>query len=80
MHCAAESAAHALIPDPDVMLRRMLVESIEIYAAWTGKESSGLGLDEAAWAEACRLTVAANGRSISWPPAFPHRDGPNDAG
>jgi hypothetical protein len=63
VHCAVESVAHALIPDPDVMLRRMLVESIEICAAWTGEETSGLGIDDAAWADACRLTVAANGRS-----------------
>jgi hypothetical protein len=55
-----ESVAHALIPDPDVMLRRMLVESIEICAAWTGKEASGLGLDAAAWAEACRLDAMAD--------------------
>ena len=44
------------------MLRRMLVESIEICAAWTGKEASGLGLglDAAAWAEACRLDAMAD--------------------
>jgi hypothetical protein len=39
---AVEGAAHALVPDPDVMLRRMLVESIEICAAWTGKEASAI--------------------------------------
>jgi hypothetical protein len=59
---AVDSAAHALIPDPDDLLRRMLVESIEICAAWTGRDVSGVGVDDAAWAEACRLTVAANGR------------------
>ena len=59
---AVDSAAHALIPDPDVMLRRMLVESIDICAAWTGKGASGVEVDDAAWAEACRLTVAAGGR------------------
>jgi hypothetical protein len=58
---AVEGAAHALIPDPDVLLRRMLVESIDICAAWTGKAASGVGVDGAAWAEACRLTVAADG-------------------
>jgi hypothetical protein len=60
--CAAEGVAHALIPDPDVLLRRMLVEAIEVCAAWTGKGASGVGVDDAAWAEACRLTVAAYGR------------------
>ena len=60
--CAAEGVAHALIPDPDVLLRRMLVESIDTCAAWTGKGATGVGVAEDAWAEACRLTVAANGR------------------
>jgi len=58
--CAVDGVAHALIPDADVMLRRMLVESIAICAAWTGKEASGLGLDAAAWAEACRLDAMAD--------------------
>jgi hypothetical protein len=40
----------------------MLVESIDICAARTGKEASGVGVDDAAWAEAYRLTVAADGR------------------
>ena len=44
------------------MLRTMLPESIEICGEWTGKEASGLGLDEATWAGACLLTVAANRR------------------
>jgi hypothetical protein len=60
--CAVEGVAHALIPDPDVLLRRMLVESIDICAARTGKGASGVGVDDAAWAEAYRLTVAADGR------------------
>jgi hypothetical protein len=60
--CAVEGVAHALIPDPDVLLRSMLVESIDICAARTGKGASGVGVDDAAWAEAYRLTVAADGR------------------
>jgi hypothetical protein len=59
--CAVEGAAHALIPDPDGILRRMLAESIQICAAWTGK-ASRVGVDDTAWAEVCRLTVAAHGR------------------
>ena len=63
---AVEGAADALIPDPDpdVLLRRMLVESIDICAAWTGNRASGdgAGADDATWAEACRLTVEADGR------------------
>jgi hypothetical protein len=60
--CAVEGAAHALIPDPDAMLRKMLAESIQICAAWTGKAASGVGVDDTAWAEACQLTVTAGGR------------------
>lgn len=60
--CAVDGAAHALIPDPDVLLLRMLVDSIDICAAWTEKGSSGVGVADDAWAEACRLTVAADGR------------------
>ena len=60
--CAVDGIAHALIPDADVMLRRMLVESIDICGAWTGRGASGGGVDDAAWAEACRLTVAADRR------------------
>jgi hypothetical protein len=62
VRCAVDGAAHALIPDPDVMLRRMLVESIEICATWSGKGPSAVAVDDAAWADACRLTVAADGR------------------
>jgi hypothetical protein len=35
VRCAVEGAAHALVPDPDVLLRMMLVESIDICTAWT---------------------------------------------
>jgi hypothetical protein len=59
---AVDGVAHALIPDPDVMLRRMLVESIEVCAEWTGKEASGGEVNDAAWAAACRLTAATAGR------------------
>jgi hypothetical protein len=54
VHCAVETAAHALIPDPDAMLRRMLLESIDICAAWAKKGISTVEVDDAAWAEACR--------------------------
>jgi hypothetical protein len=59
---AVDGAARALIPDPDVLLRRMLVESIDVCAAWTRKDASNVAVDDAAWAEACRLTVAADSR------------------
>jgi hypothetical protein len=59
---AVDGVAHALIPDPDVMLRSMLVESIEVCAAWTGKKAPILWVNDAAWAEACRLTAVTSGR------------------
>jgi hypothetical protein len=62
VRCAVDGTAHALIPDPDVMLHRMLVESINICAAWRGKRPSAVAVDDAAWADVCRLTVAADGR------------------
>ncbi len=58
---AVDSAAYALIPDPDAILRRMLVESIDICAVRTGTGATGVRVDDAAWAEACRLTVTAAG-------------------
>jgi hypothetical protein len=62
VRCAVAGAAHALIPDPDAMLRTMLVESIQICAVWTGTAPSVTAVDDAAWADACRLTVAADSR------------------
>ncbi len=60
VRCAIEGAAYALIPDPDVLLRRMLAESIDICAAWTSKGPSDGGVDDAAWAEACLLTTTVS--------------------
>jgi hypothetical protein len=59
---AVEGAAQALIPDPDGVLRRMLVESIEICEAWAGNRASGVVVDDATWTEVCRLTVPAGRR------------------
>jgi hypothetical protein len=59
---AVDGVAYALIPDPDVMLRKMLVESIEVCSAWSGKEASGGEVNDAAWAAACRLTAETGNR------------------
>ena len=48
---APSTLPHALIPDPDDMLRSMLAESIHICAAWTGQAASGVGVDDTAWAK-----------------------------
>ena len=45
---AIESAAHALLRDPDDILRRMLVESIAVCAAWSSHAASGTGIDDVA--------------------------------
>jgi hypothetical protein len=37
---AVDSAAHALIPNPDATLRKMLVESIEVCTAWTSNQAT----------------------------------------
>ena len=62
VNCAVDGAAQALIPDPDDMLRTMLVESIDMCAPWTSKGKSDVAVDGAAWAEVCSLTGAAAGR------------------
>ncbi|HEY9378147.1 MAG TPA: hypothetical protein VIQ02_13760 [Jiangellaceae bacterium] len=63
VRCAVDGAAHALIPDPDAMLRTMLVESIEICQAWTDRSPDRQAeVDASAWADACRLTVGTTGR------------------
>jgi hypothetical protein len=63
VRCAVDGAAHALIPDPDAMLRTMLVDSIDICAAHTGERADRQAeIDPSAWAQACQLTTTANGR------------------
>jgi hypothetical protein len=62
VHCAVDGAAQALIPDPDDMLRTMLVESIDVCEPWTSKGESAVAVDDAAWTEVCWLTGAAAGR------------------
>ena len=59
VQCAVEGAAHAVVLDPDALLRRMLAESIDICAAWTGKGTPRAEVHNAAWADACQLTLAA---------------------
>lgn len=57
VRCAIESAAHALIPDPDEILRMMLIESINVCAARTGNAASGTEIDHAA--QACSQNIKA---------------------
>jgi hypothetical protein len=52
---AVEGIAQACIPDPDAMLRDLLVQAIAECAAWVGRESNrGAVFDTAVWATHCR--------------------------
>jgi len=62
VRCAVEAVAQAPIPDPDIPMRRMLVESIDVCTAWTGKRASDFQVDDAAWAEACRFAGTSRRR------------------
>jgi hypothetical protein len=54
---AALGIAQACIPDPDRMLRTLLVQAIGACAAWAHRDPNrDLGLDPAVWAAACRRT------------------------
>jgi hypothetical protein len=35
-----EGIAHACVPDPDGMLRDLLVQAIDVCAAWVGRDRS----------------------------------------
>jgi hypothetical protein len=62
VRCAVDGAARVLIPEPDDMLRTMLVESIDVCAPWTSKGEAGIAVDGATWAEVCSVTGEAAGR------------------
>jgi hypothetical protein len=54
---AAQGIAQACVPDPDGMLRDLLVQAIDTCAAWAGHDPSrDAEPDPAVWAAACRRT------------------------
>ena|GEM_PF-623343 len=54
---AAQGIAQACIPDPDGMLRDLLIGAIDTCATWTRRDSGpGATLDAAMWAAACQRT------------------------
>jgi hypothetical protein len=54
---AAQGIAQACVPDPDGLLRTLLVQAIDACAAWADRAPSrDAGLDPAVWAAACRRT------------------------
>jgi len=57
---AAQGIAEACIPDPDGMLRDLLVQAIDEGAAWAGRDPNrGAGFDSALWVTACQRTGGA---------------------
>jgi hypothetical protein len=57
---AAQGIAEACIPDPDAMLRDLLVQAIGECAAWAGRDPTrGAGFDSALWVTACQRTGGA---------------------
>jgi hypothetical protein len=54
---AAQGIAQACVPDPDGMLRTMLVQAIDACAAWAHRDPNrDAELNPAIWAAACRRT------------------------
>ena len=54
---AAQGIAQACVPDPDGMLRDLLVQAIEACAAWVHRDPNRVAaLEPALWAAACRRT------------------------
>ena len=48
VHDAVEGIAQACVPDPDGMLRDLLVQAIDVCAAWVGRDPVGGMVDTAA--------------------------------
>jgi len=54
---AAQGIAQACVPDPDGMLRDLLVQAIDACAAWAHRDPNrDAVLDSALWAAVCRRT------------------------
>jgi hypothetical protein len=54
---AAQGIAQACVPDPDGMLRDLLVQAIDACAAWTHRDPDpDAALNPAVWAAACQRT------------------------
>jgi hypothetical protein len=54
---AVEGIAQACVPDPDGMLRDLLVQTIDVCAAWVGRDPDRGGVvDHTLWVSACQRT------------------------
>jgi hypothetical protein len=58
---AVQGIAQACVPDPDAMLRDLLVQAIEVCGAWGGRDPERGAVDTATWAAACRRTGVVAG-------------------
>jgi hypothetical protein len=62
VHAAAEGIARACVPQPDEMLRDLLIGAIGECARWASRDAGrDAECDRAAWAAACELTGTAAG-------------------
>lgn len=60
---AVDGIARACVPDPDGMLRDLLVEAIGECRAWVHRDAdSATRVDAEAWGDACRLSGRARAR------------------
>jgi hypothetical protein len=58
VHDAAQGIAHACVPDPDAMLRDLLVQAIDQCAVLVGRDPKCGAFDPALWVSACQLSGA----------------------
>jgi hypothetical protein len=71
---AAQGIAQACVPDPDGMLRDLLVQAIDACAAWAGHDPDrGAALDPALWGAACRRTGGIPVADAAMPDALAQR-------
>jgi hypothetical protein len=55
---AVEGIAQGCVPDPDALLRELLVMAIDECAAWASPDDArGDSVDAELWADACRITA-----------------------
>lgn len=60
VHAAVRGIAQACIPQPDQMLRDLLIGAIGECAPWASRDAGrGTACDRAAWVAACELTGTA---------------------
>jgi hypothetical protein len=60
VHDAVQGIAQACVPDPDGMLRGLLLQAINECAAWTGHDPDrDAGFDTAGWVSACQRIGAS---------------------